>query len=54
LNIETTLKDLKPNALKSVQLQQISQLENRLQKLEVIIGPEKSILVRSTVFFKYS
>lgn len=51
LNIETTLTDLKPNTLKSVQLQQISRLENRLQKLEVIIGSEKTILVRSTMFF---
>ncbi|XP_022168890.1 uncharacterized protein LOC111032751 [Myzus persicae] len=46
LNIETTLTDLKPNTLKSVQLQQISRLENRLQKLEVIIGSEKTILIR--------
>jgi len=51
LNIEKTLKDLKPNTSKIVQLLQISRLEDRLKKLEVIIGSEKSILVRNTIFF---
>jgi len=46
LNIKVTLKDLKPSTLKTVQLLQISRLEERLQKLEEIIGSEKSILVR--------
>ncbi|XP_025203353.1 uncharacterized protein LOC112600373, partial [Melanaphis sacchari] len=46
LNIKVTLKDLKPSTLKTVQLHQISQLEDRIQKLEKIIGPEKSTLMR--------
>ncbi|XP_060846939.1 LOW QUALITY PROTEIN: dynactin subunit 2-like [Rhopalosiphum padi] len=46
LNIKVTLKDLKPSTLKTVQLLQISRLEERLQKLEEIIGSEKSILMR--------
>ncbi|XP_026820126.1 dynactin subunit 2-like [Rhopalosiphum maidis] len=46
LNIKVTLKNLKPSTLKTVQLLQISRLEERLQKLEEIIGSEKSILMR--------
>ncbi|XP_060858055.1 dynactin subunit 2-like [Metopolophium dirhodum] len=46
LSIGKKFKDLKPNTSKIVQLLQISRLEDRLRKLEVIIGSEKSILMR--------
>ncbi|CAI6356587.1 unnamed protein product [Macrosiphum euphorbiae] len=46
LNIRKIFKDLQPNTSKIVQLLQISRLEDRLKKLEVIIGSEKSILMR--------
>jgi len=51
LNIGKKFKDLKPNTSKIVKLLQISRLEDRLTKLEVIIGSKKSILVRGTIFF---
>jgi len=56
LSIKITLENLKSNATRCVQLLQIAQLEDRLKKLEVIIGSEKSILVRSTIciFFQKS
>lgn len=55
LNIRKAFKDLKPNTSnkKIIHLLQISRLEDRLKKLEVIIGSEKSILVRGTMFFFY-
>jgi len=44
LNIKITLNNLKPSTVQSLQ---ISQLEDHLQKLEKIIGSEKSILVKA-------
>ncbi|KAF0762828.1 dynactin subunit 2-like [Aphis craccivora] len=44
LNIKVTLNDLKPSTVQSLQRYQ---LEDRLQKLEEIIGSEKSILVKA-------
>lgn len=49
LNIKLTLKDLKPNTEQSLQ---ISQLEDRLQKLDEIIGSEKSSLVKALLVNK--
>ncbi|XP_029341521.1 uncharacterized protein LOC107885072 [Acyrthosiphon pisum] len=46
LNIGKIFKNLKSNTSKIVQLLQISRLEDRLKKLEVNIGSEKSILMR--------
>ncbi|CAH1732438.1 dynactin subunit 2-like [Aphis gossypii] len=43
LNIKITLNNLKPSTVQSLQ---ISQLEDHLQKLEKIIGSEKPILMR--------
>lgn len=55
LNIKKTFKDLKLNTSnkKIIHSLQISRLEDRIKKLEVIIGSEKSILVRGTMFFFY-
>ncbi|KAL4135608.1 hypothetical protein QTP88_007206 [Uroleucon formosanum] len=48
LNIKKTFKDLKLNTSnkKIIHSLQISRLEDRIKKLEVIIGSEKSILMR--------
>jgi len=49
LNIKVTLNDLKPSTVQSLQRYQ---LEDRLQKLEEIIGSEKSILVKALLVNK--
>lgn len=49
LNIKVTLNNLKPSTVQSLQ---ISKLEGRLQKLEEIIGSEKSILVKALLVNK--
>jgi len=51
LNHGKIFKELQPNTSKIVQLRQISRLEDRLKKLEVIIASKKSFLVRGTMFF---
>lgn len=49
LNIKITLNNLKPSTVQSLQ---ISQLEDHLQKLEKIIGSEKPILVKALLMNK--